>query len=143
MGFLNFFCIWMSCIAWTLKEVTWMYHFLLCWYTMLHFFTALSCGLRLCLFYLISLHFRYYNWTNISPPFVISYIKTNSLTKLPVMSSCHQFAHNRGEKKHLSFSIATKTVIQNYKPYNFLQNIFHNIHGRWRCKKHSSVYCHL
>lgn len=31
------------------------------------------------------------------------------------MLSCHQLTHNRGGKKHLSFSTAIKTVTQNYK----------------------------
>lgn len=98
----------MWCIDWTLKEVAWIYNFKPTLFFLL--FGIPCCTLDSLIPWPYTLPvlpheiscFSYYNWTNISPPFVIPCIKTISSTKLSVMSSCHQFIFLNQEKKNTS-----------------------------------------
>lgn len=125
-GCLGFFCIWIWCIAWNLR----WHGYIISNQLSFSFFAGIPCctlhSLMLWPYVLPVLPhqlscFSYYNWTNISLPFVIPCIKINSSTKLSVMSSCHQFTKQKG-RKHLSFSISTKTVIQNYNPGHIISS---------------------
>lgn len=108
--------------------------------------TGLSCGLMLCLFYLIIFHVS---------ATIIGWISLHLLlfhvirqTAQPNFLSCHPVIinwHTTEGKKTLLLLYCYQnchTELET-RSYNFLQNIFHNIHGRWRCKKYPRVCCHL
>lgn len=90
-----FFCIWIWCIAWNLR----WHGYIISNQLSFSFFAGIPCctlhSLMLWPYVLPVLPhqlscFSYYNWTNISLPFVIPCIKINSSTKLSVMSSIHK-----------------------------------------------------